>query len=106
MADESGGTDVVEVSPLSVEPIRIKEKKPGQRACDEKDAKGKMCVGHLKRWDKPSADVVRQVGKDVEIYRCERCHTLYRPAAQDRSSAGLRYEKQPVNIIGDFSRRA
>jgi hypothetical protein len=93
------------VTQLSAEPIKIKEKKPGQRACDEKDAKGKMCVGHLKRWDTPTADVVQQVGKDAEIYRCERCHTLYRPVPEDRSSAGLRYEKQPVNIIGDFSRR-
>jgi hypothetical protein len=91
---------------LSVERIKIKEKKPGQRACDEKDAKGKFCVGHLKRWDTPTADVVQQVGKNAELYRCERCHTLYQPVAEDRSSAGLRYEKRPVNIIGDFSRRA
>ena len=30
--------------------FKVKEKKPGQRACDEKDAKGELCVGHLKRW--------------------------------------------------------
>jgi hypothetical protein len=87
---------------LSEATIRVKEKKPGQRACDEKNDKGKLCVGHLKRWYSPTEDVVKQVGKDVEIYRCERCKTLYRPAAQDRSSAGLRYEKRPVNIFGDF----
>ena len=91
---------------MSAEPIKIKEKKPGQRACDEKDAKGKVCVGHLKRWYTPTADVVQQFGKDAEIYRCERCHILSRPVAEDRSSAGLRYEKRPVNIVGDFSRRA
>lgn len=83
--------------------IKIKEKKPGQRACDEKDEKGKLCVGHLKRWDTPTEDVVKQFGKD-EIYRCERCHTLYRPAPEDRSSAGLRYEKRPVNVLGDFGK--
>jgi hypothetical protein len=91
---------------LSTEAVRIKDKKPGQRACDEKDGKGKLCVGHLKRWDRPSEEVLRQVGKGVEIYRCERCHTLYRPVPEDRSSAGLRYEKRPVNILGDFGRGA
>jgi hypothetical protein len=81
--------------------IKIKEKKPGQRACDEKDAKGKFCVGHLKRWYTLSEEVVQEVGATVEIYRCERCRTLYRPAPEDRSSAGLRFEKRRVNIFGD-----
>ena len=31
-------------------PFKVKEKKPGQGACDEKDAKGELCVGDLKRW--------------------------------------------------------
>ncbi len=84
--------------------IKIKEKKPGQRACDEKDEKGKFCVGHLKRWHIPTGDVIKAFGKDAEIYRCERCHTLYRPTPEDRSSAGLRYEKRPVNILGDFGK--
>src|SRR5215469_10059920 len=29
---------------------KIKVRKPRQRSCDEKDAKGKLCAGHLKRW--------------------------------------------------------
>ena len=86
---------------MSPEALRIKVKKAGQRACDEKDAKGKLCVGHLKRWDRPTEEVVREVGKDVQLYRCERCHILYRPAPDDRSSAGLKYEKRTVNILGD-----
>ena len=45
---------------MSAPAIKIKEKKPGQRACDEKDAKGKFCVGHLKRWDSPSEEVLRE----------------------------------------------
>ena len=28
---------------------KVKIKKAGQRACNEKDAKGKFCGGHLKR---------------------------------------------------------
>ena len=84
--------------------IRIKDKKPGQRACDEKNEKGKLCVGHLKLWSTPGAEVIKAVGKDVDIYRCERCKTLYRPVPEDRSSAGLRYEKRPVNVLGDFGK--
>lgn len=80
--------------------VKIKEKKPGQRACDEKDGKGKLCVGHLKRWYTPDEAIVKELGKDVEIYRCERCRTLYRSAPSDRSSAGLNYEVRPVNLLG------
>jgi len=87
---------------LSEATIRIRDKKPGQRACDEKDAKGKLCLGHLKRWFAPTEEVTKAAGKDAEIYRCERCKTLYRPVPEDRSSAGLRYEKRPVNVLGDF----
>lgn len=59
--------------------IKIKIKKPRQRACDEKDAKGKVCVGHLKRWYEYPEEIARVVGKHAEIYRCERCKTLYQP---------------------------
>jgi hypothetical protein len=86
---------------VSPEGLRIKVKKAGQRACDEKDVRGKLCVGHLKRWDSPSEDVIRAVGKDVPVFRCERCRTLYRPAPDDRSSAGLKFEERKVNILGD-----
>lgn len=85
--------------------IIIKEKKPGQRACDEKDAKGELCVGHLKRWFTPDEETLKQVGKEVAIYRCERCHTLYRPAATDDSSVGLRFKVRPVSLLGAFLRR-
>lgn len=83
----------------------LKEKKPGQRACDEKDAKGKLCVGHLKRWYfPPDAEAARELGREAEIYRCERCHTLYRPASADISTAGRRFEPRTVNILGDTLR--
>ena len=90
---------------MSPSSLKFKEKKPGQRACDEKDDKGKLCVGHLKRWFTPNGEVVQAIGKDAEVYRCERCHTLYRPAEQDRSTAGQRYELRPVNILGGFLRK-
>lgn len=88
--------------------LKLKEKQPGQRACDEKNAKGEMCCGHLKRWYTPDEETLRQLGthgRDIELYRCERCHALYRPALKDDSSAGLKYKLQPVSILGAFVRK-
>lgn len=86
--------------------VTLKEKKPGQRACDEKNEKGELCCGHLKRWYTADEEIVKQIGKGIEIYRCERCHALYRPAPTDDSSAGLRYEERPVSLLGGFIRKA
>ena len=61
-------------------PPRIKTRKLRQRACDEKDAKGKVCCGHLKRWYDYGKDVEAVIGPGAEIYRCEYCHTIYLPA--------------------------
>ncbi len=60
-------------------PPKIKTRKLRQRACDEKDAKGKVCCGHLKRWYDYPKDVEAILGKGAEIYRCEKCHTLFQP---------------------------
>jgi hypothetical protein len=64
-----------------------KIKKAGQRACNEKDAKGKFCGGHLKRWfyttdsvERACGDVEKAWGPDAEVYRCENCKALYLPA--------------------------
>lgn len=88
--------------------MKVKGKKPGQRACDEKNARGQLCCGHLKRWYTPSEDVgkaLKELGQGAEVYRCERCHTLYLPGPGDDSSAGLRFEKRTVNILGAFVRK-
>jgi hypothetical protein len=58
---------------------KVKVRKHRQRSCDEKDAKGKLCAGHLKRWYDYPKEVEQLVGKNAEIYRCEFCKTLYRP---------------------------
>lgn len=60
-------------------PPKIKTRKLRQRACDEKDAKGKVCCGHLKRWYDYPKEVAAIIGTGAEIYRCEKCHTLYQP---------------------------
>src|SRR5271155_654858 len=65
---------------------KVKIKKTGQRACNEKNEKAKFCGGHLKRWFY-SEDVIEQAcgdaekarGPDAEVYRCEHCQTLYLP---------------------------
>ena len=70
----------------------MKPKKATQRACDEKDAKGKVCCGHLKRWYDYPKDIEALIGKKVEVYRCEFCKTLYTPdLSQAPHSYTLRY---------------
>src|SRR5215472_23228 len=72
--------------------VNIKVRKPRQRACDEKDAKGKLCGGHLKRWYDYPKEVEKKIGKRAEIYRCEFCKTLYKPdPKQMPHSFTLRY---------------
>ena len=72
--------------------VKIKVRKPKQRSCDEKDAKGKLCAGHLKRWYDYPKEVQDKIGKDAEIYRCEFCKTLYKPdPKQMPHSFTLRY---------------
>lgn len=58
---------------------KVKQRVPRMRACNEKDEKGKLCAGHLKRWDAFGDEVKQKFGADAEIYRCERCRTLYLP---------------------------
>ena len=62
---------------------KIKVHKPKQRACDEKNPKGKLCMGHLKRWYDYSAEARQQFGEGAELYRCERCQTIYTPDANE-----------------------
>jgi hypothetical protein len=99
MADEPTQNDKDYVAPL--EPVRaapvvdtlsdgtkIKVRIPRMRACDEKDAKGKICAGHLKRWYFFGDEVAQKLGKDAEIYRCEHCRTLYLPNPEEQPRSG------------------
>jgi hypothetical protein len=69
---------------------KVKIKKPGQRACNERNEKGKFCGGHLKRWfyasdalEQECGCVEKAWGPDAEVYRCEFCQTLYLPSPDD-----------------------
>ncbi len=77
MAEPAAAAPVAEPSQPSAP--KVKTRKPKQRACDEKDAKGKLCAGHLKRWYDYPAEVAALIGPKAEIYRCEFCKTLYKP---------------------------
>jgi hypothetical protein len=59
--------------------VKVKRRLPRMRACNEKDGKGKLCAGHLKRWDFFGDEVKQKFGAGAEIYRCEHCRTLYLP---------------------------
>ena len=86
---ESATPAVEETKPAAP---KVKTRKPKQRACDEKDAKGKLCAGHLKRWYEYPAEIEALVGKGTEIYRCEFCKALYRPdPKQQPNSYTVRY---------------
>jgi hypothetical protein len=41
---------------------KVKTKQAGQRACNEKDDKGKFCGGHLKRWFYASDAIEQECG--------------------------------------------
>ena len=73
-------------SPQQLPHHKVKIKKPGQRSCNENNAKGKFCGGHLKRWyyttdvlEQACGDAEKAWGKEAEVYRCEHCKTLYLP---------------------------
>ena len=43
-----------------------------------------------------------ETAREGANYRCERCHTLYRPVAADTSTAGQKFHTRPVTLWGDF----
>lgn len=67
---------------------KVKRRLIRQRACTEKDDKGKLCAGHLKRWYFFGEEVAQKFGRDAEIYRCERCKTLYLPNPDEPPRSG------------------
>jgi len=67
---------------------KVKRRLLRMRACNEKDDKGKLCAGHLKRWYFFGAEVKERFGAGAEIYRCNRCQTLYLPHPEELPPAG------------------
>ncbi len=82
--------DPQDEAPAQLPNHKVKYKKPLQRSCNEKDAKGKFCGGHLKRWfymadvlEQGCGDVRQAYGDQGEVYRCEHCKTLYLPSVEE-----------------------
>jgi hypothetical protein len=67
---------------------KVKRRVPRMRACNEKDEKGKLCAGHLKRWYFFGDEVKQKFGPEAEIYRCEHCKTLYLPNPEEEPRTG------------------
>jgi hypothetical protein len=92
--------------PTSVPPLpnhKVKIKKIGQRACNERDDKGKLCGGHLKRWfyttdviERECGCIEKAWGEKAEVYRCECCQVLYLPNPDDAHGVN-------VGGVGQFS---
>ena len=85
-------TEAAATAPAEPAHPKVKVRKHKQRSCNEKDAKGKLCAGHLKRWYDYPKELAALVGPEEEIYRCEFCKTLYRPDPEQLSNSfTLRY---------------
>src|SRR5467141_4582438 len=78
---------------------KVKRRVPRMRACNEKDEKGKMCAGHLKRWFFFGDEVKQKFGPDAEVYRCEHCKTLYLPNPETPSGLNVAGEGQ-LSVFG------
>lgn len=85
------------VTPVNAAPVvatlsdgtKVKVRIPRMRACDERDAKNKICAGHLKRFYLFNSEAAEKFGKNAEIYRCEHCKTLYLPNPAEQPRSGL-----------------
>lgn len=80
--DAGADAKVVRVLP---DGTKVKGRRLRMRACDELNSKGKICAGHLKRWYRPTATALEALGSGAELYRCERCHTIYLPNPAESS---------------------
>src|SRR2546421_12730696 len=78
---------------------KVKRRVPRMRACNEKDEKGKLCAGHLKRWFFFGDEVKQKFGPDVEVYRCEHCKTLYLPNTEEAPGINVAGEGQ-LSVFG------
>ncbi len=79
---------VAELAATLSDGTKVKRRLLRMRACGEKDEKGKLCAGHLKRWYFFGDEVKSKYGAGAEIYRCERCKTLYLPNPEEEPRSG------------------
>jgi hypothetical protein len=85
-AESGNPAPVAELVDTLSDGTKVKRRFPRMRACNEKDEKGKLCAGHLKRWYFASDEIRARLGP--EIYRCENCKTLYLPSPNEEPRTG------------------
>jgi hypothetical protein len=66
----------------------VKTRLRRMRACNETAANGKLCLGHLKSWYGFGPEWEAQYGRAAELYRCERCQTVYLPNPEEKPRTG------------------
>jgi hypothetical protein len=49
----------------------------GQTVCNEKNAKGKLCNGHLKQTSPVGENALKHLRGDDVLYKCQTCGALY-----------------------------
>lgn len=81
-AAQTGIPQAVDLGELS-DGTKIRRRAPRMRACSLKDAKGKLCAGHLKRWYFFGEELQQKFGANAEIYRCENCKAVYLPSEEE-----------------------
>ncbi len=67
---------------------KVKRRIPRQRACNNPGKKNNICRGHLKRWYEFGEEVSARLEAGGEVYRCERCQTLYVPNQEEVARTG------------------
>ena len=93
VASETAEEEVKEVDPNLLTTLAcgttVKYRIPRQRACNNPRKNNNICRGHLKRWYDFEEDVAQYVkGMSSEVYRCERCQTLYLPNIEETARTG------------------
>lgn len=64
---------------------KVKTRLLRMRACNERTTGDKFCLGHLKRWYAFGEEIA---ARNAEVYRCERCHTVYLPHPDEKPRTG------------------
>ncbi len=68
--------------------VKVKIRRLRMRACNEPTTAGKFCLGHLKRWYGLDPELAARFGPSAELYRCERCRTVYLPHPEEKPRTG------------------
>lgn len=72
--DEHGATTA---KPKETQPREIKPLGEDQTVCNEKNEKGQLCTGHLKRMMDGGAEVRALLARKQTVLRCQKCGQMY-----------------------------